>query len=55
VPVDRPDADPGPAGDVVHLRLATVLGEHGPRRGEHLLAVAARVGSEGPLLGDGDL
>ena len=46
VAVDRADADLGAAGDVVHLRLAPLLGEDDRGRGQDPLAVAPCVGSE---------
>ena len=46
VAIDGPDAHAGLAGDVVHLRVDAAVGEHGARRGDDPLAVAAGVGAE---------
>jgi hypothetical protein len=46
VAVDGPHADAGLAGDIVHLRVDAALGEHGSRRGDDPLAVAAGVGAQ---------
>ena len=44
VAVDRPDADPGRARDVVDLHARAVLGARSARGREDPLAVAPRVG-----------
>ena len=47
VAVDGPDPHPRAGSHVVHLSVQSVLSEGLPGGGEHALAVAARVGSEG--------
>ena len=46
VAVDGADADARAAGDVVHLRVAAVLGEDRSRRLQDPLAIAPGVGAE---------
>ena len=53
LPVDRPDANAGAAGDVLHPDVEPVRGDRLGGGREHLLAVAPRVGAEG--FGGGDL
>ncbi len=49
VPVERPDADAGPLGDLVQRRVGPALDEHVAGHIEQLLAVAPRVGPGGAI------
>ncbi len=46
--IDGADADARAAGDVLDLRLQADLGEGGGGGGDDLLAIAARIGAQGP-------
>src|SRR5215208_6846203 len=55
VAVHRPDPDPRPPRHIVHLGVATVLGEDRASGGEDLLAIAPGVGAQRPLVRSGDV